>query len=115
MLMSNSTIDHVTLARLVEAGVVRGATVIGQKGGWCIVVQYGMTEGSLAAKHGAVRVFRKMETLIGYLRDMGIAKFSVDATQYDPDVLRLDRRRSDSSVRLKKVHAAAKQVTEIEA
>lgn len=107
MAMTSETIDHNTLARLVEAGAVRGANIIGQKGGWGLVIQYGMTERALAAKRGAVRIFKKLETLVGYLKDMGIAKFQVDATQYDPEVIKTERSRSDSAVRMRQAHEAA--------
>ncbi len=60
----SDTIDHVTLKRLVEAGTVRGASIVGQPGDWGVVVQYGMTERVLAAKRGSVRIFRKFETLV---------------------------------------------------
>ena len=50
------TIDHATLERLIEAGAVRGASIVGQHGGWGVVIQYGVTERVLAAKRGAVRV-----------------------------------------------------------
>lgn len=101
-----NTIDHATLERLVEAGAVRGASVIGQPGGWGVVVQYGMTERALAAKRGAVRIFRKFETLSGYLKDMGIVKYQVDASQYDPAALKVERKRTDASERMKEAHEA---------
>jgi hypothetical protein len=44
------TIDHVTLERLAEAGAVRGANIVGQSGGWGVVIQYGKTERALAAE-----------------------------------------------------------------
>ena len=74
MASTTNTIDHITLARLVEAGAVRGANIVGQPGGWGVVIQYGMTERVLAAKRGAIRIFRKFETLVAYLKDIGIAK-----------------------------------------
>jgi len=52
MTISLDTIDHVTLSRLVEANAVSGADIIGQPGGWGIVIKYGMTERALAAKRG---------------------------------------------------------------
>ena len=39
MATTTDTIDHVTLQHLVEAGAVRGAEVIGQPGGWGIIVK----------------------------------------------------------------------------
>jgi hypothetical protein len=83
--MSAETIDHNTLARLVEAGAVRGAHVIGQVGGWAILIKYGMLERPLATTRSKkIRTFKKLETLVAYLKAIGISRFDVDATQYDP-------------------------------
>ena len=101
------TIDHVTLERLVEAGAVRGASIVGQPGGWGVVIQYGMTERMLAAKRGAVRIFRKYETLVGYLKSIGIARYQVDATQFDAAALKTGRKRTDAAERMKNAHEAA--------
>lgn len=106
MALTANTIDHATLEHLVEAGAVRGASIVGQPGGWGVVVQYGMTERALAAKRGAVRIFRKFETLVGYLKDIGIVKYQVDASQFDPVALQVERTRSDASKRLKDAHEA---------
>lgn len=106
MAMTAHTIDHSTLELLVEAGSVKGANIVGHPGGWGVVVQLGMTERALAAKRGAVRNFRKFETLVGYLREIGIVKYQVDATQYDPAALQVERTRSDASQRLTDAHEA---------
>ncbi|MDZ4811352.1 MAG: hypothetical protein SGI99_01880 [Pseudomonadota bacterium] len=85
-------IDHTTLANLVEAGAVRGVQIIGQKGGWAILVKCGLLERPLAAQRsGKVRVFKRLESLTTYLRSVGIARFEVDATDYDPTALRTPR------------------------
>ena len=107
MAMIADTIDHVTLERLVEAGAVRGANIVGQPGGWGVVIQYGMTERMLAAKRGAVRIFRKFETLVGYLKSIGIARYQVDATQFDAAALKTGRKRTDAAERMKNAHEAA--------
>ena len=52
MALTANTVDHHTLAHLVEAGAVRTANIVGQPGGWAVVVQYGTTERALAAKRG---------------------------------------------------------------
>ena len=104
---SNNTIDQITLAHLIEAGAVRGASIIGQPGGWGVVIQYGMTERVLAAKRGAVRNFARFETLVGYLKKMGIAKYQVDATQYDPVTIKEERFRKDAAERMRHAHEAA--------
>jgi len=107
MAMTRDTIDHVTLSRLVEANAVNGANIIGQAGGWGVVIKYGVTERALAARRGTVRVFRKFETLVGYLKDMGVAKFQVDATSYDPIALKLSRSNEGAGTRMKAAHEAA--------
>lgn len=107
MAITPETIDHNTLAHLVEAGAIRGADVIGQPGGWGVVIKYGMTERALAARRGAVRSFKKFETLVGYLKGIGIAEYRVDAVNYDPVALKTRTVRPDSSSRLKAAHDAA--------
>ena len=105
--MAAATIDHASLSKLVEAGAVRGAHVVGQRGGWAVLVRYGMHERALAAQRSRqVRLFRKFETLVGYLRDIGIAKFEVNATDYDADALNLTRR-PDAAEQLRRAHQAA--------
>jgi hypothetical protein len=101
------TIDHMTLELLVEAGAVHGASIVGQPGGWGVIIKYGMTERVLAAKRGAVRVFRKFETLVGYLKGVGITCYEVDASKFDPVALKTERKRVDASERMKDAHEAA--------
>jgi hypothetical protein len=82
--MKAETIDHSALAKLAEAGDVRSAHVIGQDGGWGLLVKYGTTERILTAQRSQqVRIFRTLETLVEYLRGIGIARFDVNAANYD--------------------------------
>ena len=87
---NHNTIDQNTLERLVEAGAVRGASIIGQPGGWGVVIQYGMTERALAAKRGAIRNFARFET-----------------THYDPVTVKAERFRDDAAERMRQAHQAA--------
>jgi len=106
--MATETIDHTTLSRLAEAGAVRSAHVVGQAGGWGIMVKYGMTEHALAAQRSnQVRIFRKFETLVNYLKGVGIARFDVDTANYGPDSHATARTRPDSAAKLKIAHEAA--------
>ena len=107
MAITADTIDHATLAHLVEAGAVRGADVIGQSGGWGVVIKYGMTERALAARRGAVRNFKKFETLVSYLKALGIAEYKVNATNFDTVALKERGTRPDATARLKNDHQAA--------
>ncbi len=103
----SETIDHGTLSRLVEAGAIRGAHIVGQPGGWAVMVRYGMHERPLAAQRSRnVRLFRRFETLVSYLKGVGIARYDVDAANYDPDTLQATRR-PDRAEALKRAHEAA--------
>lgn len=106
--MKHDTIDHTTLTRLAEAGVVRSAHVVGQPGGWGILIKYGMTERALAAQRSQqVRIFRRLETLVNYLKSLGIVRFEVDAAHYDANSLEPTRARPDRAEALREAHAAA--------
>lgn len=105
--MPAETIDHATLSRLVEAGAVRGAHVVGQEGGWAVMVRYGMAERALAAQRSRhVRLFKRMETLVSYLRELGISRFDVDAAAFAATVPAA-RKRPDRAEALRRAHEAA--------
>src|SRR6218665_280145 len=54
---------------------------------------------------GQVRLFRGFETLVSYLKGVGIARFDVDAANFDPQTTRPSR--PDRSDALKRAHEAA--------
>lgn len=100
-------IDHTTLTQLVEAGAISGASIVGQTGGWAVLVKFGVCERSLSAQRSRkIRLFRKFETLVCYLKEIGIAHFDVDATSYDSGTL-VTARRPDRALALKRAHEAA--------
>ena len=105
--MSTETIDHNTLARLIEAGAVRATHVVGKTGGWGVIIQYGKAERSLAATRSRQeRLFKRLETVVAYLKDLGISHFDVDAASYDPASIKTYSR-PDRSVAMKRAHDAA--------
>lgn len=102
--MTQSMIDHATLSRLAEAGAIDRTLVVGQLGGWSIVVRYGKSEHSLAAQRSRqVRLFKRMETLVSYLKEVGISQFDVDAADYAAE----PAKRPDRADALKRAHEAA--------
>jgi hypothetical protein len=104
---AQQTIDHANLARLVEAGMVDATQIVGVKGGWSVMVKYGKLERPLAAQRsGQVRLFKRFETLANYLREIGIARFEVDASEYDPTELRTMR--PDRTLALRRSHEAVR-------
>ena len=74
--MATDTITHETVLQLVEAGAIRAAHVVGQKGGWGVLFKYGMTERPLAAQRGNVRVFKRLY----YAQTEKVAKIRVKQT-----------------------------------
>jgi hypothetical protein len=108
--MATETIDQKTLSSLIEAGVSPAARAVGQRGGWGVLFRYGMTERPLATQRGNPRVFAKFETLASYLRGLGIKRFDVDATEFDPDELRSPAEQSKAErarEQMKTAHADA--------
>ncbi|SJM91548.1 conserved hypothetical protein [Crenothrix polyspora] len=106
--MATQTIDHSTLSRLVEAGAVCAASVIGQADGWALSVKYGVSERYLAAQRsGKLRLFRKLETVMLYLKNLGISHFDVDASGYDAAQVNSQHKRPDRAEALKRAHEAA--------
>ncbi|MGX9993507.1 hypothetical protein ACS4RR_031050 (plasmid) [Rhizobium sp. Z1P35] len=102
--MTAETIDHSTLSRLVEAGAVEVAHVVGKTGGWSVVIRYGKVERPLAAQRSRqVRVFKRMDSLVSYLKDVGISQFDVDAADYAPGTAS----RPDRAAALRRTHEAA--------
>lgn len=110
MPMSADSIDHQTLLKLVDAGVVRGAVIVAQGSCWAVIVKYGMKEHPLVAQRsGEVRLFSKFETLVVYLRALGISRFEVDTANYDP-TSKPRKPRPDRSEALKRAHAAVGRI-----
>lgn len=103
--MTEQTIDHATLVKLIDAGTVRAAHVIGRAGGWGVIVPCGKTARPLAAQRGRMRLFAKLDTVVTYLRSIGVNRFDVDAIHYDPGPTR--RSRPDRADALKHAHKAA--------
>ena len=103
--MTAQTIDHATLVKLIDAGTVRTARVIGRTGGWGVIVSCGKAIRPLAAQRGKLRLFSKLDTVVTYLKGVGIARFNVDTLDYDPRGAR--RVRPDRAQALKHAHKAA--------
>ena len=104
--MNAETIDHRTLSHLLEAGAIRTATAVGLGNRWALVVHYGSVEKTLQSVNShQIRTWSKLDSLVKYLRKLGIQKFDTDATNFDPDQPST-RKRPDKSEALKRAHAA---------
>lgn len=79
------------LRELVEAGAVKSAQIVGQKGGFAVVASVGVQQRALGTRQGDVRVFTTADTAIKTLREMGLMQFAVDVTHYQAGTLRAAR------------------------
>jgi hypothetical protein len=79
------------LRELVQAGTVKAATILGQKGGYAVVANIGMAQRPLGTKAGEVRMFSTTDTAVKVLRELGVVQFHLDVSQYEPGSLRPGR------------------------
>lgn len=93
------TIDHKSLTQLIQTGTIGAAEIVGHGNGWGVVVSCGRTKRSLAARRGSLRTFRKFETLVSYLKDLGLSQFKVNAMDFDPHARKSTR--PDAALRLR--------------
>ena len=103
--MTAGTIDQKTLSQLVRTGTVRAAHVEARGNGWSVAAKCGGANLFLAAKRGDVRMFRKLETLVRFLREIGIDRFEVDAGAFDRSA-GPGHASPDCAAALKQAHAA---------
>lgn len=101
--MNKNQINHNALTHLVEADAVSLVIAKAMGDTWALTVQVGDTLKIVMAKNsGKPRVWRKLDTLAKYLKDLGVEKFHTDVTKYDPSVKSLTR--PDSANTLKQTH-----------
>ena len=107
--MTTYTIDTAMARRMVEASAIRGASIIGQPGGWSVMLKMGMTEKPLGTQRtDKPRTWRSLDTCIEYLRsELHIVRVdTLDASNYsNSDITR--RPRLDAAERMKRAHEAA--------
>ncbi len=108
--MSIQTIDTAMARRMVEASAIRGAAIIGQPGGWSVLLKLGMQEKPLGAQRSdRPRVGRSLDRCVEYLRsELHLARFELlDATHFSPTSLEGNRSREAAAERLRRTHGAA--------
>jgi hypothetical protein len=92
---------------LVESRELRGALVLGQPGGFAVVVRYGSHERAIAAQRSRqIRLWRNLNTAAAYVRDeLGMQRFEIDMADHDADAV--ERRRPDTAERQRQLREAA--------
>lgn len=103
------TIDTAMARRMVEACAIRGASIIGQPGGWSVMLKIGMSEKPLGTQRtDKPRMWRSLDTCMEYLKnELHIVQVdSLDASNHNAGDI-TSSTRADSSERLKRAHEAA--------
>jgi hypothetical protein len=100
-------IDSKAVKPLVEAQALRGATILGQPGGWAVVIRYGNAERVIAAqKSRRMRLWRHVDTAVSFIRgELHMDRFEVDAAEHDAHANEI--KRPDQAERLRKQREAA--------
>lgn len=101
------TIKEPALRELVAASAVRSATITGQHGGFVVTVSYGSGDRTLATTRGGIRLFATLDTAGAFVRGLGLPRFEVDLTQYEP--ARLRKPRPDRAEALKRTRTKMRQ------
>ena len=108
--MSANTIDTAMAKRMVEAAAIHGAAIIGQPGGWSVILKLGKIEKPLGAQRtDKPRMWRSLDRCVEYLKnELHIARFELlDATNYSDIAIVGGKCRADASARLRNAHEAA--------
>lgn len=67
---------------LLAAGAVRGVVAKGVPGGYILSVQIEGGERILTTQRGQSRVFKKLDAIASYSRELGLSQFTVDLQQW---------------------------------
>lgn len=107
--MNSHTIDTAMAKRMAQASAICGASIIGQPGGWSVVLKLEGQEKPLGAQRSdKPRVWRSLDRCVDYLKkELHIARFELlDATHFSSVAL-MGKSRQDASERLRYAHEAA--------
>ena len=105
--MQHQVIKEPTLRELIASGAVRSAVVVAKGPGFALLMQCGENLRSLANKQGEPRLFASMDTVVPFLKKLGLTRFEVDVTGHEPG--RLRKARPDRSEALKRTRTRPRQ------
>ena len=108
--MNTPTIDTLMAKRMAAASAIQGASIIGQQGGWSVVLKMGLQERPLGAQRSdKPRTWRSLDRAVAYLKkELQISRFDLlDATLHTEGEPLVGKSREDAAQRLRNAHAAA--------
>ena len=106
---TSNTIDTAMAKRMVDASAIRGASIIGQPGGWSVVLKLGLQERPLGAQRtDKPRTWRSLDRAVAYVKDeLHIARFDMlDATNHSEGEPVTGSSPVAAAERLRNAHAA---------
>lgn len=108
--MNTHTIDTASAKHMSKSSAICGASIIGQPGGWSVVLKLGLQERPLGMQRSdKPRTWRSLDRAVAYLKnELHIARFDLlDATHHSVDAPLAGKSRIDASERLRLAHEAA--------
>lgn len=106
---TKNTIDTAIAKRMVDAQAIRTASIIGQPGGWSVILKIGMQEKALGAQRSdKPRLWKSLDRCVDYLKsELHIARFDMlDATQFSA-VPMAGHTKNKAGERMRLAHEAA--------
>jgi len=107
--MSTDTIDTALARKLADALAIQGVSIIGQPGGWSVMLQVGAARKPLGVQRSdKPRTWRSLDRCVDYVKnELHLSRFDLlDATLHS-DVLAPGKPRSDAAERMRQTHQAA--------
>ena len=109
-MITSNTIDTAMAKRMADASAIQGASIIGQPGGWSVVLKLGLHERPLGAQRtDRPRTWRSLDRAVAYVKDeLHIARFDLlDATNHSEGEPIAGRSPVAAAERLRNAHQAA--------
>lgn len=107
---TSNTIDTAMAKRMVDASAIHGASIIGQPGGWSVVLKMGLQERPLGAQRtDRPRTWRSLDRAVAYLKtELHIARIDLlDATNHSEGEPVAGSSPVAAAARLRNAHKAA--------
>jgi hypothetical protein len=108
-MVNTQTVDTAMARRLVDAMAIQGASIIGQPGGWSVLLKLGSVEKPLGVQRtDKPRTWRSLDRCVDYLKnELHLARFELlDATLHS-DAGVAGKARGDAAERMRQTHQAA--------
>lgn len=106
---AKNTIDTAIAKRMVDTQAIRTASIIGQPGGWFVMLKIGKQEKALGAQRSdKPRLWKSLDRCVNYLKsELHIVRFDMlDASQYST-VPMTGHTKNKAGERMRLAHEAA--------